>query len=81
MRLLIAILAGALLFLVFKALLSGPQPSAARRRQNKGQANNEKMVPCELCELHLPLSEAVKQNERFFCSEKHAHEWQTSRDK
>jgi len=29
------------------------------------------MVQCELCHVHLPQSEAIKQEERFYCSAQH----------
>ena len=77
MRFLIALLAGAVLFFVAKALLSGPsETNTQRRRQNK-RANNEKMVPCAVCELHLPQSEAVIRGDKFFCTEEHAKQWKS----
>jgi uncharacterized protein len=70
MRLLILILAIALLAFILKALFHKPAP--VKRSPNKF---GEKMVPCAVCELHLPASEAVREGERYFCSREHRQQW------
>lgn len=75
MRLLILVLAIALLAFVLKGLLQRPAPAKRGRAQTK---LGEKMVPCALCELHLPASEAFREGERFFCSGEHRQQWLNS---
>lgn len=47
------------------------------RRAASGQAapaapaGSEKMVSCAYCGVHLPMSEALGQNEPYFCSVQH----------
>ena len=35
------------------------------------QEKTQKMVQCEVCQLHLPENEALKRNNKFFCSQEH----------
>jgi uncharacterized protein len=35
--------------------------------------NAETMVQCAHCGIHLPLSESIESNGRYFCSKAHAH--------
>lgn len=76
MRLLILILAIALLAVILKALFRRPAPVKRSSSQNK---IGEKMVPCTLCDLHLPTSEAFREGERFFCSPEHRQQWLASK--
>lgn len=53
----------------------------ARNRRVKRQASEttgkaaapEEMVPCEVCGIHLPRSEAHNGGHAYFCSEEHLH--------
>lgn len=75
MRLLILIFAIALLAFVLKALFRKPFPDKSTRPQNK---LGEKMVPCSMCDLHLPASEALHEGEQYFCSREHHQQWLNS---
>lgn len=35
------------------------------------QEKSEKMVQCEVCQLHIPENEALKLNGKFYCSQAH----------
>lgn len=39
--------------------------------QQKGQANIENMVRCEVCGLHVPQGSAVQKDGHYYCSEEH----------
>jgi uncharacterized protein len=36
----------------------------------------ENMVSCANCGIHLPEKDAIREGERFFCSEEHRNEFQ-----
>jgi uncharacterized protein len=74
MRLLILILALVLLIVTVKTLFGRSNSTPDRRQRLSG----EKVVPCAHCDLHLPRSEALEADGRFFCGEKHLKEWQSS---
>ena len=42
------------------------------KRLKKDTTNNEKIVKCLHCGLHIPEKEAIKQGDKNFCSIKHA---------
>jgi len=33
---------------------------------------NKKIIPCNFCKTHVPLSSAIKVNNKYFCSEDHS---------
>jgi len=35
------------------------------------QKNTQKMVQCEICQLHIPENEALQRDGEFFCSQEH----------
>lgn len=35
----------------------------------------EAIVPCEICQVHTPKSEAITYEGYFFCSEEHKEQW------
>lgn len=72
MRLLILIFAIVLLAYVLRVLFHQPTPVKRARPQNK---LGEKVVPCAVCDLHLPTSEAFREGDRFFCSREHRQQW------
>lgn len=45
----------------------------ARRRQSSGPAANDpaRMVACAVCGTHIPESEAIRANDKVYCSEPH----------
>jgi len=49
-----------------RAKLDNPQKSI------KKDTENQKMVKCQSCGLHIPDSEAIKQGDKVFCSLEHA---------
>jgi uncharacterized protein len=75
MRLLILIFAIVLLAYVLRALFHQPAPVKRGRPQSKP---GEKVVPCAVCDLHLPTSEAFREGDHFFCSREHRRQWLNS---
>lgn len=43
------------------------------------EAESENMMRCELCGLHFPEHEAVREGEHVFCSEQHRASWKQGR--
>jgi uncharacterized protein len=41
------------------------------RRSASGKITDETMVPCDVCGLNVPQSEAVAANGRWYCSDEH----------
>jgi uncharacterized protein len=44
----------------------------AKSNQTETLGKPEDMVRCASCGVYLPQSDAIKQNEQFWCSEEHA---------
>jgi len=42
-----------------------------REAPRKPPADGERMVDCSQCGVNLPVSEAVKAGDRYFCSDEH----------
>lgn len=45
--------------------------SATKKSQTMQQNSQTQMVRCEVCQLHIPQNEALKKNEKYFCSQEH----------
>lgn len=46
----------------------------AANKQSASPSYSEKekqMVKCEVCQLHIPQSDAIEKNGHFFCSQEH----------
>ncbi|MBC8211852.1 MAG: hypothetical protein H8E21_12390 [Gammaproteobacteria bacterium] len=41
---------------------------------------SEDIIPCKLCGTHVPRSLGVKKDDRFYCSQEHADQYQTDLD-
>jgi len=65
-RLIVIALVIYLVFQIFKRW-------AANKNQltSKSQDKQKKMVPCEICQLHIPEDEALQQDGKFYCSQNH----------
>ena len=72
MRFLLILIVIIFFVLSLRALLAKPANKPKPRSRPGG---NESMVPCALCDLHIPKSEAVSSGGRFFCSTDHQAEW------
>lgn len=67
-KFLILILVIAVAYIAWRAVRrSGGVRGAARPSRGPG----ERMVDCSQCGLHLPVSEAVESQGRYFCSDEH----------
>ncbi len=65
-KLLILVLVAFAAYLLWRGLRRGPG-SAARPPAGEG----ERMVDCSQCGVHLPVSEAIAEEGRYFCSPEH----------
>ena len=65
-KLLVLIVAVLVLYLLWKGLRR-----AANSDKGGTPSDGERMVNCSECGLHLPISEAVQSQGRYFCSEEH----------
>ncbi len=68
-KLLLFVLVAILAYLFFKG--SGRRTGAPPGEGAKRPRAAERMVECAHCGVHLPESEAVKQADRYFCSDEH----------
>ena len=64
-KLLIFLAAALVLYLLWRGLR---RDSGARKDPG---TDGERMVDCGQCGVHLPLSEAIQSQGRYFCSEEH----------
>jgi uncharacterized protein len=60
---------GIIVFLVVYLLKR--QFQAPKQKLPKAPFNNEKMVKCAHCGVHVPISEAVSLDDQFYCSAAH----------
>ena len=65
-KLLVLLVAVLVLFLLWKGL-----KRAGGSDKQGTPSDGERMVNCSECGLHLPISEAVHSQGRYFCSEEH----------
>ncbi|MBA3582767.1 MAG: hypothetical protein H0W44_09980 [Gammaproteobacteria bacterium] len=57
---------------------SEPQSPAAPNKPSsppRGKPIGESMVLCSFCSLHIPESEALRTQDRFFCCDAHRQQW------
>lgn len=73
-KLVVLILIAVAAWLVWRALR---RAEAARRRPRGPRNDGERMVDCSQCGLHLPVSEALESQGRYFCSEEHRRLFQS----
>jgi uncharacterized protein len=66
-KLLIVLAAALVLYFLWRGLR---RDAGARKGPGTG-ADGERMVDCGQCGVHLPLSEAIQSQGRYFCSEEH----------
>lgn len=45
-------------------------------QQNRPSHKEEQMVQCSLCKLFVPLSEAVKKGDKYYCCQEHMQDEQ-----
>ena len=48
------------------------KPKKLKKESSVKKSNQNKMVKCLHCGLHIPENEAIKQGEKTFCSLEHA---------
>jgi uncharacterized protein len=70
-KLIIIAIAIWLVITILKRYRKGVDQSDRMTRQYK--ANDEVMVQCAHCGIHLPKSESLQSNGQFFCSQAHIH--------
>ncbi|MFO7603260.1 MAG: PP0621 family protein [Gammaproteobacteria bacterium] len=65
----------ALAYLAYRLYLAWRRSSPQAGRPSKGKARGrpqvENIVRCEVCQLHIPESEAIEDDGRYYCSQKH----------
>ena len=66
MRMLLILIALAIIVMVVKRLWLKPRVGAPRRKQLSGQ-----MVQCKHCGMYLPEPEAIRSQDHWYCSLKH----------
>jgi uncharacterized protein len=66
-KLLILLLVALVLYFLWRGF--GREPG--RGKGAGAQPEGERMVGCQQCGVHLPLSEAVQSQGRYFCCEEH----------
>lgn len=67
-KLLILLLAVLGAYFLWRMVTRADEPT---RKPRSARAEGERMVDCTQCGVHLPISEAVESQGRYFCSEEH----------
>jgi uncharacterized protein len=75
LKIILLVLGLALAFWLLKSHLRG----SARRGSAPPPKGSEDMVRCERCGVHLPRSESIVTQGRFFCTPEHQREHQGPR--
>jgi uncharacterized protein len=71
-RLIFIVLVIVLIIYLFKRKALPKNPlDASRSKKNATSKTGEAMVKCKTCGVHLPISEALKKQEDYFCSSAH----------
>ena len=60
-----------ILFGVWLVLQIIKRALASRQDNSSHQPSITNMVACDQCGVHLPESEAIRENDRYYCSEEH----------
>jgi uncharacterized protein len=47
------------------------QTLQAKKEKKISSAQPQNMVRCETCKIHIPVNEAIKSGDKFFCSKDH----------
>jgi uncharacterized protein len=47
------------------------QASSSNHSNDHSDVATQKMVMCEVCDVHIPLNEAIEENNHYFCSQEH----------
>lgn len=66
MRMLLILIALAIIVLVIKRLWLQPRADSQQRRHLSGQ-----MVQCQHCGIYVPEQEAVQHEDQWYCSQEH----------
>lgn len=74
MRLLILAVVAFLIYLLLRQLLRG----WTRKVEPPRPSRTGTMVRCAVCGLHVPEREALRADDKYFCSNKHLKEFQAS---
>ena len=70
MNLIRVLIIGLLAWLVYRMIRSAfSKPRPARRQENARLSTN--MVRCHLCGMHVPVDDALREGERYYCSPEH----------
>lgn len=48
--------------------------AANKKNQTQQKTLEKDMVRCEICQLHVPENEALQQNGKYYCSQKHLNQ-------
>lgn len=67
-KLILLLLVALAAFVIFKGLKA---PRGPRSPDRSADAASERMVTCERCGVHLPESDSVRADGKYFCSEEH----------
>jgi len=71
-RLFIIVLIVVLIIYLFKRKSLPKNPlDASTSKKNATSKKGEAMVKCKACGVHLPISEALKKQDDYFCSRAH----------
>ncbi len=67
-RLLVIALIIYLVIQIFKRWAANKNAQANAQQKNQDE---QKMVQCDVCQLHVPEDEALQKDGKFFCSQEH----------
>lgn len=59
----------------FKTLQATTRPGSDDSAPDNNSQQPEQMVACEKCQLHFPVSQAITQDGKHFCSQQHLEDF------
>ena len=72
-----------LIWVAWRLLRQALLPDKNKDRQSGAGGSGDsptRMVKCAQCGVHLPESEAIQQEQQFFCNKDHLLTWQQEQD-
>ncbi len=70
-----------ILFCLIALLIYGAIRAFTRAgRKAPDKIEHETMVPCEVCQVHVPRHEAIQSGDHWFCGDEHRREWLEKQD-
>lgn len=63
-----------IIYLVIQIFKRWAANKSAKTNARQKSQEEQKMVACDICQLHIPENEALQRDGKFYCSQKHLNQ-------